>query len=125
MNENNHLDGISEVPWPTSAPRGRVPDASMLPKTENTTQAMDGLLKDAVQGAHTTIDRLADSAGPAVQKIGESVSAAEDALHAKADQLRDTGDAWVESARTTVRDNPLVAIAAALTLGLLIARITR
>jgi ElaB/YqjD/DUF883 family membrane-anchored ribosome-binding protein len=46
-------------------------------------------------------------------------------MHEKGNQLRDTGDAWVESARTTVRDNPLVAIAAALTLGLLIARITR
>jgi ElaB/YqjD/DUF883 family membrane-anchored ribosome-binding protein len=96
-----------------------------MPKSENAAQAADGMLKDAVQGAHTTIDRLADRAEPAVQQLGERVSAAGDALHAKADQLRETGDAWAESARTTVRDNPLVAIAAAVTLGLLIARITR
>jgi ElaB/YqjD/DUF883 family membrane-anchored ribosome-binding protein len=60
-----------------------------------------------------------------VRKLGESFSAAEDTLHAKSDQLRDTRDEWAESLRNTVRANPLVAVAAAVTLGLLIARLTR
>ena len=60
----------------------------------------------AVQGAHDTIDRLADSAAPAVQQLGERVPAAGEALHAKADQLRDTRDEWVEACAATVRSNP-------------------
>jgi hypothetical protein len=39
--------------------------------------------------------------------------------------LDKTGDEWMESMRTTVRRNPLAAIATALTLGVVIARITR
>ncbi|MGK2951828.1 MAG: hypothetical protein ACSLEZ_05520 [Thiobacillus sp.] len=72
-----------------------------------------------------TIDRLADIAEPAVQQLGESVSAAEGALHAKSVQRRDIGDQWAEGVRTTVRGNPLVFVAAALALGAVIARITR
>jgi hypothetical protein len=38
----------------------------MLPDSEKAAPAAVGLLKQAVQGAHDTIDRLADSATPAV-----------------------------------------------------------
>lgn len=84
-----------------------------------------GLLGTAVQGAHDTIDRLAVAAAPAVHQLGERVTAAEDALQEKADQLRGTRDAWAESLRCTVRENPLASIAAAFTLGALLARIAR
>jgi len=60
-----------------------------------------------------------------MRQLGENISAAEDALHAKTDQLRNTRDEWVESMRTTVRRNPLVSVAAALALGAVVARITR
>jgi hypothetical protein len=52
-------------------------------------------------------------------------SAAEDAWHAKTDQLRETRDEWVESMRSAVRSNSLACIAAAVALGAVIARITR
>ena len=125
MNETNQLDGEPSVSSATSDYRIPVPDTSMLPDSEKAAPAAVGLMKQAVQGAHDTIDRLADGAAPAVRQLGESVSAAEDALHMKAEQLRETRDEWVESVRTTVRGNPLVAIAAAATLGALVARITR
>lgn len=125
MNETLHPDSSSDVPWPTTDHRVRVPDTSMLPGSEKAPPAAVGMLKLAVQGAHDTIDRVADSAAPAVRQLGDSVAAAEEALHAKTDQLRDTGDAWVESMRTTVRSKPLVSVAAAFALGALIARITR
>ena len=125
MNETNQLDGEPSVPSATSDYRMRVADTSMLPDSEKAAPAAVGLMKQAVQGAHDTIDRLADGAAPAVRQLGESVSAAEDALLMKAEQLRETRDEWVESVRTTVRGNPLVAIAAAATLGALVARITR
>jgi hypothetical protein len=97
MNETIHHDSASDVPWLTSDRRMRVPDTSSLPDSEK--------------------------AAPAVRELGDRVSAAEDALHAKTDQLRDTRDAWVESMRTTVRRNPLGAVAAAVTLGAIVARI--
>jgi uncharacterized protein (DUF927 family) len=39
--------------------------------------------------------------------------------------LRETRDEWVEGARTTVRNSPLVSVAVAFALGAVIARITR
>ncbi len=125
MNETIRPDGASDVPWLTSDRRVRVPDTSMLPGSEKAAPAVVGMLNHAVQGAHDTIDRIADGAAPAARQIGERVSAAGDALQAKTGQLRDARDEWVESVRTTVRGSPLVTIAAALALGALIARITR
>jgi hypothetical protein len=125
MNETIHPDSLSDVPWPTSHHRVPVPDTSMLPGSQKAATSVVGLLNQAVQGAHDTIDRLADSAAPAARQIGEQVSAAGDAIHAKTDQLRDTRDEWAESARSKVRGSPLVSIAAAFALGAVIARITR
>jgi ElaB/YqjD/DUF883 family membrane-anchored ribosome-binding protein len=125
MNETHHPGSASELPWPNGDHRVRVPDTSMLPGSETAPPAAVGLLKNTVQGAHDTIDRLADRAAPAVRKLGESVSAAGETLQAKTDQLRETRDAWAEGARSTIRSNPLASIAAALALGAVIARITR
>jgi ElaB/YqjD/DUF883 family membrane-anchored ribosome-binding protein len=125
MNETNHSGTDPDVPWPTSDHRVRVPDTSMLPGSEKPAPAMVGLLNQAVQGAHDTIDRLADSAAPAARQLGERVSAAADTLHAKTGQLRDTRDEWVDGVRTMVRANPFASIAAAVALGAVIARLTR
>lgn len=125
MNETNHPDNLSTGPWPTSVPRVKVPDTSTWPDSEKIAPAAVGLLDSAVQGAHDTVDRLAASAAPAVRQLGDNVAAAEEALHAKTDQLRHTRDEWVEGVRTTVRANPLASVATALALGAVIARITR
>lgn len=125
MNQPIHPNSASDAPWPSGDHRVRVPDTSMLPGSEKAPPAAVGLLKTAVQGAHNTIDHLADRAAPAVRQLAESVSAAGETLHAKSDQWRETGDEWVEGVRTTVRCNPLASVAAALALGVVIARITR
>lgn len=125
MNETIHPDSSSAVPWPTGDHRARVPDTSMLPGSERAPPVAVGLLKNAVQGAHDTIDRLADSAAPAVRQLGESVAAAGETVHAKTNQLRETRDEWVEGVRSTVRSNPLASVAAVFALGALIARIAR
>lgn len=124
MNDTTAND-LSSVPWQTSDQRVRVPDTSMLPGSESTPSALGKLLNQGVHGAHDAVDRLADSAAPAVRQLGERVAAAEEALSDKTDQLRDIRDEWVASARTTVRGSPLVAVAAALALGAVFARITR
>ncbi len=125
MNEPLGTDSASEVPWATSDHRVRVPDTSMLPGSEKTPPATVGMLKQAVQGAHHTIDRLADRAAPAVHQIGHSVAAASEAITARTERLREARDDWAEGARTTVRRNPLASIATALALGALIARLLR
>jgi ElaB/YqjD/DUF883 family membrane-anchored ribosome-binding protein len=125
MNETNYPASAPEMPWLTSDHRVRAPNTPMLPGSEKAGPAAVGLLQNAVQGAHHTIDRLADSAEPAVRQLGESVSAAGETLHEKTDQLRQTRDEWVEGVRTTVRGNPLASVAAALAFGAVIARITR
>jgi ElaB/YqjD/DUF883 family membrane-anchored ribosome-binding protein len=79
----------------------------------------------AVQAGHNTIDRVADASASTVRRMGERMQGAEDALHAKTAQLRITRDEWVESMRGTVRSNPLASVAAAMALGLLVARVTR
>ena len=103
MNEINRPDSTSNVPWPAGDSKVQEPDTSMLPDSEKAPAAAVGLLKNAAQGAHHTIDRLADSATPAVRRLGESVAAAGETLHAKTEQLRETRDEWVEGARSTVR----------------------
>lgn len=123
MNEATRLNTLSDVPWPTSDQRVRAPDT--LPVTEKAPQPAADLLNRAVQGAHEAIDHLADGATPTVQQLDERVSGAQEALHAKTDELRRTGDEWVEGMRGTVRTNPLVSVAAAVALGILIARIIR
>ena len=101
-----------------------VPDTSMLPDDGSAPPAADRLLQQAVLGAHNTIDRLANRAAPAVHQLGDRVAAAEDALHATTDQLRDTRDAWAEDTRGTVRRHPLAWVAGALVLGLVLGRLS-
>jgi ElaB/YqjD/DUF883 family membrane-anchored ribosome-binding protein len=83
------------------------------------------LLNRVVQGAHASLDRLAESATPQVQQLEAGLAAAGDTLQAGADQVRHTRDEWAESLRSTVRDHPLATVAAALAAGVLIARLTR
>jgi len=125
MNETIHSQSTSDLPWNNGDQRMPVPDTSMLPGSEKAPPAAIGVLNNAVQGAHDTIDRLADRAAPAVRQLGESVAAVGETLQTKTDQLREKRDVWVEGTRSTVRRNPLAAVAAALALGAVIARITR
>lgn len=125
MNGNIPADNLAGVPWPTSGERAKVPDTSMLPGSERAPPKAVGLLEDAVRGAHDTLDRFAESAAPALRQLGDSVASAADSMNLRTDQLHEARDAWMDEARTTVRSNPLVALAAALALGVVIARLAR
>lgn len=95
-----------------------------LGTTSTGTRPQSDVLNRVVQGAHSTIDKLAETAAPHVQRLEQSVTSASDTLHARAGQAREVSDEWAESLRTTVRENPLAAVATALAVGLLIARLT-
>lgn len=85
----------------------------------------DDLMGRVVQGAHDTIDRLAEKAAPPLAQLSESLSHAGESMQGKADAWRATGDEWAESLRGTVRENPLAALAAAVAVGVLVARLSR
>lgn len=101
-------------------------DTTGLPtsNTPSTTETPD-LVERVAQGAHQTIDRLAEQAGPHVRHWQDSLHGTGETLQQRAGEFREMGDQWTESLRTTVREHPLTAVAAALALGVLIARLSR
>jgi hypothetical protein len=98
MNPNHPTDSASGVPWPTSDHRVRVPDTSLLPGGE--------------------------SAAAVAREGAASAAAAEEVLQVTAEQMSITRDAWAQRMRATVRRNPLLSLAAALALGMVVARLT-
>jgi ElaB/YqjD/DUF883 family membrane-anchored ribosome-binding protein len=82
------------------------------------------VLDRVVRTAHDTVDRLAQSVAPHVQRLTEGASKTNSSMHARAGQAREVGDEWTESLRTTVRENPVAAVVAALAVGVLLARMT-
>lgn len=117
MSETTRPPTPTNASWPTRADRTNVPETSLLPGSEKAPPAALGMLDHAVQGAHDTIDRFADSAEPTVRHMGQSLSAAGDAIHAQANRLCFLRDDLAEKARTSVRSNPLIWVAGAITLG--------
>lgn len=83
------------------------------------------MLQSVTQGAHQTIDRLAEQVMPHVQRLQENMGSATEMLDQRADQIREMTDEWLETLRCTVRDNPLASLGAALAVGLLVARLSR
>lgn len=125
MNEPTFPSTAPEVPWPTSGNRESPPHQATVTTNESMPPAGSPKMDRAIQAGHNTIDRVADASASTVRRLGERMHEAEDALHAKTAELRDTRDEWVESLRGTVRSNPLASVAAAMALGLLISRVTR
>lgn len=128
----------TEIPFPTSSAETDRPLQADAPMTGTLPRAGDAAVADAArdsaagaedligriaQSAHETIDRLAETAAPHVNRLQETLSG--DALHQRADDVRELRDEWTESLRCTVRDNPLAAIGVAVAVGILIARLSR
>ena len=83
------------------------------------------LVARVAQGLHETVDRMADKATPAVQKLESTVIHANESMHDQLHRARDLSDEWTTSLRGTVREHPLTSIVVALAAGALIARIGR
>ena len=77
------------------------------------------------QGAHATIDKIADRATPHVQRLQEGYHHTEELMHRNAEQAREKAAEWTDSMRGSVREHPLTAVATAFAAGLLFARLTR
>jgi ElaB/YqjD/DUF883 family membrane-anchored ribosome-binding protein len=107
----------TDTPFPTSSDLSSNEGRSLSGMGNGTPD----LMSRVVQGAHQTIDQLAERAAPAVERMHQKG----DELGVRADHLREVGDEWAESMRSTVRENPLAAVAVAVAVGMLFARITR
>jgi len=83
------------------------------------------LIDHMAQRAHHAIDRLAETAAPHVEHMEVALAGATGHLKNQARHVREKGDEWADGLRDTVRRNPLSAVAAAMAIGALIARITR
>ena len=82
------------------------------------------VMRRVVQGAHEAVDRLADKAIPAVERLRGTYNDAAETLKHRADQAADLKDEWTESLRMAVREHPLAAIGTALALGVILAKLT-
>jgi ElaB/YqjD/DUF883 family membrane-anchored ribosome-binding protein len=97
-----------------------------------------GTAKDTVnqarEGAHNTIDKMADAAAPAVESMAAgahrtveamagAASRATQTVGRKAEQFLNAEAQLVESSRTYVRDNPITSLAIALGIGYVLSRL--
>lgn len=76
------------------------------------------------ESAHRVVDQLAGKAGPAVERLRSTVTGAKDSMGQRMTDLTHTREEWMESARESVRQNPLAAIGLAAAVGYLLARLT-
>jgi ElaB/YqjD/DUF883 family membrane-anchored ribosome-binding protein len=76
-----------------------------------------------VQGAHETIDRLAEKAAPAVERLRSGMSGATEKARGGADQLTQMQEEWIATARTCVRDHPLASIGIAVAAGMVLSKL--
>lgn len=116
---------MSDSPYTLPPVRTPTIDGTVGPTDNGATAHPQALTDRMAQGAHHTIDRLAETAAPHVQRLEDAVSGAGMQLKNQARQARETGDELADSLRNTVRRNPLTAVATALAIGAVISRITR
>jgi ElaB/YqjD/DUF883 family membrane-anchored ribosome-binding protein len=76
------------------------------------------------QGAHDAVDRIADKAGPTVERLKSSLDSASTSVRSQVDGMHAMQEEWMVTARAKVRENPLTAVALAAAAGLLLGRIT-
>lgn len=77
----------------------------------------------AAQGVHQMIDRVAEKAGPAVDRLRGNVSSATQAMHSGVDTLSGLPPRWVATSRACVRDHPLASVGVAVAAGVLLSRL--
>jgi ElaB/YqjD/DUF883 family membrane-anchored ribosome-binding protein len=102
-----------------SRPVGAAADAAIDPDAD----AERDVMRRVVQGAHEAVDRIADKAIPAVERLRGSYSDAAESLRERADQAMDLKDEWTESLRSAIREHPIAAVGTALALGVIIAKL--
>ena len=74
------------------------------------------------QTAHDAVDRIAEKAAPAIERMRSSVSGVSDTVQARAEQFGELEEQWMENCRQTVREHPIASVAVALAAGVLLSK---
>jgi len=91
--------------------------------TSNPAINPNALLERAVQGAHETVDQLAEAVTPAVEHLTAAVEGAGDALNEKAIDAMALQREWAAALRDAVRDHPIAAVLTAAAVGVLVGKL--
>lgn len=83
----------------------------------------NAMLERAVEGAHATVDRLAEAVTPAVEHLSAAVDSAGAALNAQAVDAMALQREWAAALRDAVRDHPIAAVLAAAAVGVLVGKL--
>ncbi len=75
------------------------------------------------QSAHDVVDRMAERAVPAVERLRTGLLDARDAVKVRADNLSVIQDEWLTQCRTSVREKPLTAVAIGVVAGMFLSRL--
>jgi len=116
---------MTETLYPTSLSQAASTDEHAESSIPGTSTYQKPLADRMAQSAHHTIDRLAETAGPQIERVEGALAGATVRLKDGARQVREKGDEWADDLRATVRRNPLSAVLVSIAAGALIARITR
>lgn len=87
--------------------------------------ATEGTLDRAVQGAHTMVDRVADRAGPAVERVHSTIDSAAESVKGGGEELCAIQQRWADNCRTCVREHPLATLGFAVAAGMVLSRLLR
>lgn len=108
-------DAEPDMPVPDPGDYGGQPQPR---PTNDPAEQVDEQIRWVVQGAHEGVDHLAEVAKPHVHQLHSQLQAVGDALDVNTEE-------WVAQARQSIREHPLGAVAAAVAVGLVLARIVR
>ena len=75
------------------------------------------------RSAHDVVDRMAERAVPAVERLRSGLLDARDAVKVRADNLSVMQDEWLTQCRTSVREKPLTAVAIGVVAGMFLSRL--
>jgi ElaB/YqjD/DUF883 family membrane-anchored ribosome-binding protein len=92
--------------------------------TASSNGSVQPVVDRVAESAHRVVDQLAGKAGPAVERLRSTVTGAKDSMGQRMSDLTHTREEWMESARESVRQNPLAAVGLAAAVGYLLARLT-
>lgn len=113
------------TPFPPSGASSSGPS----PSTGSTGAAVvdNALNSDAVnrvaQSAHGVVDRVAERAIPAVERLRSGLVEAREAVKVRADNLSVMQDEWLTQCRSTVREKPLTSVAVGVVAGMILSRL--
>lgn len=96
--------------------------------SSSTLSRVDGALNgEAVhrvaRGAHDVVDRVAERALPAVERLRTGLYDARDAVKARADNLTVMQEEWTTQCRASIREKPLTAVAIGVVAGMFLSRL--